>query len=473
MTAVTRTLAEFAAGLSHEKLPAEVSERTCMLILDHAGIVLRARNAADLKGPMHAGLEALGMASGTATVIGDPQGYTPGAAALFNGNLGHALDFDDTHARASLHCGAPIIPAALAAAEMTGAPGRDVVAGIVAGFEVQIRLSMALGPTEHYNRGYHPTATCGVFGAAAAAGRVLGLPADQMVCAFGLCGSQAAGSMQFLADGAWNKPFHTGYAAMNGLNAAVLAREGFRGTAEPIEGRKGFLQGYAPNPDPAKAIADLGEVWETLAVAVKPYPSCRYGHAAMDALVALRAEHSLSHESIESIVIGLPRTGWNLIGDPEEDKQNPKNYVDGQFSMAFVAAVAVREGGMGWDDYEKHLGDVATLALCRRIRAVVHPRVEAEFPANMSGLATVKLKSGETLEKMVVVPKGEPGNFLTTGELRAKFDGLTAPYLSDARRDALAKTMLAFDKVDDVAAALKSSLPESAAALKVATGGDD
>ncbi|HSS65005.1 MAG TPA: MmgE/PrpD family protein [Gammaproteobacteria bacterium] len=473
MTAETRTLAEFAANLSYAAIPAEVPERTRMLILDHVGIALRARNAADLREPMSRGLAALGLTRGNSTVIGDAQDYTPGAAALFNGNLGHALDFDDTHARASLHSGAPIIPAAMAAAEMSKAAGRDVITGIIAGFEVQTRLSLALGPTDHYNRGFHPTATCGVFGAAAAAGRVLGLTADQMVHAFGLCGSQAAGSMQFLADGAWNKPFHTGYAAMNGLNSAVMAKEGFRGTLEPVEGRLGFLKGYAPNPQPGKSVAGLGEVWETMAIALKPYPSCRYGHAAMDALIAIRAEHGVEIDDVESIQIGLPKTGIKLIGDPEEDKQRPKNYVDGQFSMAFVGAVALREGRMTWDDYAKHLKDPDTLALCLRIHTVPHPKVEAEFPTNMSGLATVKLRSGETLEKMVVIPKGEPDNFLTAEELREKFDGLTGPYLSAERRDKLASALLKFDEVHDVHAVLALTAPESTAGLKVASGGQD
>jgi 2-methylcitrate dehydratase PrpD len=473
MTAETRTLAHFAANLSYERIPAHVSERTCMLILDHVGIALRARNAADLRKPMSKALETLGLIQGGVTVIGDARGYTSGAAALFNGNLGHALDFDDTHARASLHSGAPIIPAAMAAAEMCKAGGSEVIAGIVAGFEVQTRLSLALGPTDHYNRGFHPTATCGVFGAAAAAGRVLGLTTDQMVSAFGLCGSQAAGSMQFLADGAWNKPFHTGYAAMNGLNSAVMAKEGFRGTSEPIEGRHGFLKGYAPDPRPKKAIDGLGEAWETMAIAVKPYPSCRYGHAAIDALIAIRDEHGIDVSDVEWVEIGLPKTGVKLIGDPEEDKQRPKNYVDGQFSMPFVAAVALREGRMNWDDYEKHLKDPDTLALCLRIRTVPHPKVEAEFPANMSGLATVKMRSGETLEKMVVIPKGEPDNFLTAEELRAKFDGLTGPYLSSERRDRLANTLLEFDQVDDVHAVLSLTAPESPAGLKVAGSGHD
>jgi 2-methylcitrate dehydratase PrpD len=472
MTAITRTLAEFASGLAFANLPEEVPERTRMLILDHVGIALRARNAADLRDSMSAALGALGMVEGSATVIGDPRGYTPAAAALFNGNLGHALDFDDTHARASLHSGAPIIPAAMAAAEMCSASGKDVISGVVAGFEVQTRLSMALGPSDHYERGFHPTATCGVFGAAAAAGRVLGLSTDEMVRAFGLCGSQAAGSMQFLADGAWNKPFHTGYAAMNGLVSAVMAAKGFRGTAEPIEGKAGFLRAYAPNADFKKATSGLGERWETMAVAVKPYPSCRYGHAAMDALIALRAEHGIDYREVESVEIGLPRTGWNLIGDPETEKQNPKNYVDGQFSMAFVAAVALREGGMSWDDYDKHIHDDDTLALCRRVRSVIHPRVEAEFPANMGGLAIVRTPSGE-LEKMVVVPKGEPENFLSVDELRAKFDGLCSPYLSDRRRDALATALSGFDAADDVHAVLQLTLPETPEPLKVATGGDD
>ncbi len=473
MTAITRPLAEFASSLNHAAIPAVVSERARMLVLDHVGIALRARNAADLRDSMGRGLAALGLVKGSATVIGDGQGYTPGAAALFNGNLGHALDFDDTHARASLHSGAPIIPAAMAAAEMCGATGRDVITGIVAGFEVQTRLSLALGPTDHYNRGFHPTATCGVFGAAAAAGRVLGLTTEQMVSAFGLCGSQAAGSMQFLADGAWNKPFHTGYAAMNGLNSAVMAREGFRGSSEPIEGRHGFLRGYAPDPQPEKTVEGLGERWETMAIALKPYPSCRYGHAAIDALIAIGSEHGVDANEVESVEIGLPQTGIKLIGDPEEDKQRPKNYVDGQFSMPFVAAVALRERRMSWDDYEKHLKDPATLELCLRIRTVPHPRVEAEFPANMSGLATVRMRSGEILEKMVVIPKGEPDNFLTAEELREKFDGLTGPYLSAERRDRLAEALLEFHQVDDVHAVLALTTPESSTGLKVAGSGDD
>ena len=456
---ITRRLAEFASRIEHAGLPAPVRERTKALIADHIAIAYRARQEAAICPSISAALERLGLGAGEASVIGDARTYAPPAAAFFNGALAHCLDFDDTPARASIHPSAPIVPAALAAAEMTSASGSECIAAITAGYEVQIRLSLALGPSAHYARGFHPTATCGVFGAAAAAGRILGLGEEEMVHAYGLCGSQAAGSMQFLADGAWNKPFHVGYAAMSGLIAASLASEGFRGSADAIEGRAGFLASYAPNPNPDEAVRNLGTDWETLDIAVKPYPSCRYGHAAMDALIALRAEHGLDDDAVESVRIGLPQTGWRLIGDPESEKQNPRNYVDGQFSMPFVAAVALREGGMSWDSYAPHLDDPRTRSLCRRINSVVDPEVESHFPAHMAGSARVRTRDGEELENLVVVAKGEPENFPTPGELRAKFDGLIGDYLPGERRVALAEALDAFEAAERAGDSLHMSRP--------------
>ncbi len=457
MGEITRRLAEFASGIEYKSLPVPVRERTKALLADHVAIAFRARQEAAICPSIAAALGSLGLGAGEASVIGDPRGYAPPAAAFFNGSLAHCLDFDDTHARASIHPSAPIVPAALAAAEMASASGPDCVAAITAGYEVQIRLSLALGPSAHYARGYHPTATCGVFGAAAAAGRILGLSEEALVHAFGLCGSQAAGSMQFLTDGAWNKPFHVGYAAMSGLIAASLAHEGFRGAADAIEGSAGFLASYAPDPNPDEAVRKLGEEWETLDIAVKPYPSCRYGHAAMDALIALRTEHGLDADAVESVRVGLPRTGWRLIGDPEPEKQNPRNYVDGQFSMPFVAAVALCEGGMSWDSYAAHLEDPRTRSLCRRISSVVDPEVESHFPTHMAGSVRVRTRGGDELRKLVTVAKGEPGNFPAAGELRAKFDGLVGHYLPGNQRTALADALDAFDVAQSAGEALRIS----------------
>jgi 2-methylcitrate dehydratase PrpD len=464
MTAITRRLAEFAAGISCDSVPADAIERTALLVMDNVGIALRARHDAESTPALVKGAMKLGLDGGKSVAIGDRRGFTPAGAALVNGVLAHSLDFDDTHARSSLHPSAPIVPAALAAAEMAGADGEELIPAIIAGYEIQIRLSLALGPTDHYGRGFHPTATCGVFGAVAAAGRLFCLAPEQMERAFGIALSQSAGSMQFLADGAWTKRFHVGHAAMCGLMAAAFAAEGFKGPLDAFEGKAGFLHAYAPDSQPEKAVEELGETWETMAIAVKPYPSCRYGHAALDALLDLRAANDIQPDEIVAVEVGLPETGWKIIGDPEQDKQNPGSVVEGQFSMAFCAAVALRQGGLSWDDYATHINDNKTLDLCRKVRAMPDPRAEAEFPGNLSAAVKVTTKRGD-FEAFVAVPKGEPDNFLTKAELRAKFDGLVGPYLPAAKVDELATRLLAIFKEDDINEVLRLTRPVPAELL--------
>ncbi len=467
MAGITRRLAQFVAGLSPEALPLEVIARTRLLVMDLVGIMLRARFDADSTPSLLRAAAELGLAQGAAPVVGEAGGYAPAGAALVNGTLAHSLDFDDTHARASVHPSAPIVPAAFAAAGMSGADGRQLIAGIVAGYETQIRLSLALVPRDHYERGFHPTATCGVFGAAAAAARIFGLDAARTESAFGLCGSLAAGSLQFLADGAWNKRFHVGAAAMNGLIAALMAREGHRGAAEAIEGRHGFLHGYAPHSDSNQVVDGLGSRWETMAIGWKPYPCCRYSHAPIDALLALRAEHAIAPAEIEAVEIGVSRTGWTIIGDPEDAKRRPKNAVDGQFSMSFCAAVVLRDGEFTWASYARHLADPQTLALARRVRCAPDPRPEAEFPRNMSGVARVQTRRGE-FERFVVVPKGEPDNFPSVAEMRAKFEGLAGPWLEREQIEPLEGALLALDSLRDPDEVLRLTVPAAAAVRRAA-----
>jgi 2-methylcitrate dehydratase PrpD len=467
MTDITRQIARFVSETSYDALPAEVRDRAKALSLDMVGIAVRARHDAESTPAMLAAVNRLGLAGGACTVIGDAAGYAPAGAAMVNGTLAHSLDFDDTHAPGSLHPSAPIVPAALAAAEMSGADGKTLIAAIVAGYEVQIRLALALDPAAHYDRGFHPTATCGAFGAAAAAGRVLQLDPEGNANAFGIVLSMSSGSMQFLVNGAWTKRSHVGHAALCGLTAATLAREGFQGAAEAIEGKWGFLHAYAPAADPRKAVDGLGRRWETMKIAVKPYPSCRYTHAAVDGILALAREHGIQAGEVEEVSVGLPEAGWKITGDPESAKQSPKSVVDGQFSMAFCAAVALRSGGLAWDDYARHLGDAATLALCKKVRTRVDPRVQADFPAEMS--ASLRIRTGRgAFETYVRTPKGEPANFLSAAELRAKFDGLTGPYLSARRRDELENALLGLEHAKDIGTVLRLTRPDQAIGRRVA-----
>jgi len=466
---ITRTLSQFVHDLEFDALPAEVRTRVPALALDLAGIMVRARHEAESTPAMIAAARRLGFSPGACTVIGDAAGYTPAGAAMVNGTLAHSLDFDDTHAPGSLHPSAPIVPAALAAAEMTGADGRALIPAIVAGYEVQIRLSLALDPAAHYDRGFHPTATCGAFGAAAAAGRLLGLDPAGIASAFGIVLSMAAGSMQYLVNGAWTKRSHVGHAAMCGLTAATLAAEGYEGAADALEGKWGFLHAYAPASDAQKVIDALGTRWETLKIAVKPYPSCRYSHAAIDGIRDLMRRHGIKPDEVKEMMVGLPEPGWKIIGNPEEAKQSPKSVVDGQFSMAFCGAVTLLTGGLVWDDYARHLGDARTLALCKRIRTRVDARAQADFPAEMSAAVRIDTPRGE-FETYVRVPRGEPANFLTPEELRAKFDGLVGPYLHRERADQLARNLVELERARDIGAILRLARPDvRPAELRVAT----
>lgn len=449
-TGVTARLAEFCATIEIERLPPEVVERTRYLTLDLAGNMVRARHVADSAPSLLSAAAALGFGTGRAHVFGDTRTYSAAGAAFINATLAHSLDFDDTHAPSTLHPGAPVIPAVFAAAEMVNASGADALAAIVAGYEVTCRVALALPAGDHYQRGFHPTATCGVFGATAAAGRLFKLDAEQIASALGIALSQSAGSLQFLENGAWTKRFQVGWASMSGLTAATLAREGFKGACDAIEGRLGFLNAYAPHPNPGRVNQDLGEVFELMATGVKPYPSCRYGHAGIDAALELRSEYHLIAEQIEKATYGLSKAGMLLVGAPAEKKNHPRNVVDAQFSAPFVIASALATGRMSWDSYGQ-LSDPALRDLIGRVHCEFDPEIEAEFPANMSGRLAVHAR-GEVFTRKIVVPKGEPGNFLSVDELLVKFTDLAQPVMGSASAEHLAAAILEFDRLSDMRA---------------------
>ena len=452
MAQETARLAAYVAQLKFEDIPAEVVARAKMLTLDFLGSAVRARREADSTPSLLAMLKALGLdGAGDVAVVGDNRTYSPAVAALLNGALGHSLDFDDTHADSSLHPSAPVVPAALAAGEMTGASGRDVMTAIIAGYEVCCRLGNALDPTSHYARGFHPTATAGTFGAAADAGKLFGLTQQQLISAFGVSGSQAAGSLQFLVNGAWNKRYQVGAAAMNGVIAATLAREGFLGATEAVEGKHGLLVGYTDHADAAKATAGLGTVYETLKIGVKPYPSCRYTHAAIETLIAMRRDYNLTPEQVTKVEIGLHRNGITLTGDPAT-KRHPSSIVGGQFSMFFTAALALDQGSFGWDDYAR-LGDPALNALADRIEVVQDNRLEAGRTHPFGARVTVT-RGATRHERLMIDPPGEPSSFPPAAAMRQKFLQLARPVL-DGRADAFADAVLALETFPRVSEATR------------------
>lgn len=254
---LTRHLASFCHNLRYENLPAEVIDRAKYFFLDYLGVAVRG-SLSDSSEPVYRLISELS-GGGTATVLGRKEKAAYAYAALANGNSAHSVELDDAHQGGSIHLGVSVFSSALAVAEQVGAGGKEFIAAAATGFEVAARLAMALRPKEHYSRGFHPTATCGTFGAAVATAKLLRLSEAQLVSAFGIAGSQASGSMEFLTDGAWTKRLHPGWSAFSGIHAALLAREGFIGPTTIIEGKDGFLKAYTSQADPGKITTGLGE----------------------------------------------------------------------------------------------------------------------------------------------------------------------------------------------------------------------
>ena len=426
---ITEQLARYVSGLSIADLPEEVVARSKLLLLDFIAVTIGGRYQAETTRHLVETAETLGWRDGRATVLGLSTDFAPPAAALINGALAHSLEFDDTHAAASLHPSATVIPAALAAGEIVDVDGSDLIAAIVAGYELSCRVAKALVPSEHYARGFHPTATAGTFGAATAAARVFGLTPEGVASALGLAGSQAAGSMQFMDNGAWNKRFHVGAAAQNGLVAATLARQGYLGASAAIEGKNGFLSAYAPNPQPELAVAALGEHYETLSIALKPYPACRLVHAAIDAILDLRRQYNIAAGQVERVEIGLSQLALDITGHPEALKRHPRNLIESQFSMHICAAIALQRGSVGWSDFQQLWQDADTLQLCERVAVYHDADVQADYPGRLSGRVRITV-AGTTHEAKVDTPRGEPERFLSPGEIGDKFAGLVGDAVS-------------------------------------------
>ena len=444
---LTRRLAEYVTGLEFATLAPQTVEHAQQAVLDLIGLALRARVDSATSAAAARAVSALD-AGGTCTAIGYGSAYSPQYAALLNACNFHALDFDDTHERSSLHPGAPVVAAALALGEEEHVDGHTFITAIVAGYDVAVRVGLAALPGVHYARGFHPTATAGVFGATAALARLTRSSPEQLTSAFGIALSEAAGSLQFSVDGAQTKPLQVGFAAHDAILAHRFAAAGVRGPDEAFEGRSGFLHAYSDGADPAELLDRWDGVHEIDRTAFKPYPCCRYTHAAIDTIVEIVRERNIAPETIERIRVALPAAGMRLCAYPEEQKRCVASVVDAQFSMYYAAAAAALWGGVRWDDYARR--DAPEIAaLIERITVTEDPEVEALFPRMA---ARVELDAGDIHERRLTPsPRGEPDRPLGWDELIAKFHDLTAPVLPQSHRNRIVWAIRYLSELPDVA----------------------
>jgi 2-methylcitrate dehydratase PrpD len=435
MDPITRTLVSYSHALKSGDLTGEVVERAKYLLLDYLGVAI-VGSLGESSQPIYWML-VRSVSHGPCTVIGTASQTSPESAALANGTASHSVELDDTHQAGSIHPGVVMFSTAIALSEIQ--PDIDLgqfVAAIVAGYEVAARLAMALQPKFHYELGFHPTSTCGVFGAAVTAAKLLRLSEEQMLSAVGIAGSMAAGSLEFLADGTWTKRLHPGLAAQNGILAAKLAAEGFHGPATILEGRDGFLWSYSRKSKPELVVQDLGKDFEILRTSIKPHACCRYMQSPIDGLIELATEHDIHPEQVERIEVAVLEAGWPLVCEPRRRKYSPSNVVDAQFSMPYGAAVAISDRAAGLDQFTgEKLHSLQIKNLMDTVVLQKDSNLERNFPAEWPARVSVHLTNGNHFEKYIRFPKGDPENPLTWQELSAKFHSLAACVFTKNRCD--------------------------------------
>jgi len=452
----TGQLAAFALELEPAGIPAEVAEAAKLHMLDTLGCGLAAAGTG-VGGEARA---AVAPAGGPASIIGSPARASAPDAALANGTLCHALDFDDTHPGALAHIGTVIVPAALAAAQAARADGAGLLAALVAGSELTIRVGSATSAGFH-RRGFHPTSVCGIFGAAAAAARLSGLSPAQAANALGVAGSFAGGIFEYLADGSATKPLHAGWAAHGGVLAVEIARHGGTGPTSVLDGRYGIFATHNEGPVDLAGFATLGQVWQSPATGFKAYPCCHYSHGCLDAVRILRDDLPGLSE-ITAIEVEIPAPGVDLVLDPLEAKLEPRTPYEAKFSLPWSVAELLVNGKLDSASYTA--AAIAEPPVLELARKVTYRAQEFEsFPGAFPGRVRIEA-GGRTFDATVLHERGHEHNPMSADEVIAKFTANARLALPRDRVTAIQETVLAVDRIDaDGLDALASALEEARA----------
>ncbi len=451
----TQRLAEFAAATSYDDVPTPVIEQAKLAILDWFGSML----AGALEPPARIAREVTALLGASNDAALFPRGRASAAGAAFaNGVASHILEFDDVHKGSTMHAAAPILPAAFAVAEREHADGRAVLRAAVLGYEAGLRVGEAVNPS-HYEF-WHPTGTAATFGAAVAAGTLLGLDATRMRDALGSAGTQAAGLWEFNADGAMSKHLHPGKAAMNGILAADLARRGFSAATRILEGERGFFRATSSGYDASRITVGLGEQWKISENCYKLHSCCGHTHTAIDTAQDLRARQAWQGDDavreIEAIEIALYGPGYDVVR-----RLIPRTPYQAKFSVAYCVAAALVEGVVGLAQFNPDRFNADGVAyppiasLLNRTTVRVDPALTARYPDQWPARVTLRLTNGATIESSAHYPRGNPENPVPFAVLEAKFRGLIVPRYDTMLADRVIAAVRNLDHCADVATMMR------------------
>lgn len=443
MSAAAR-IAEFVTKLTLADCPDAAIAQVRRAVLDSLGVML-----AGASEPVARAVRAVARLEGgtpLCTVVGTGLRTSATWAALANGAAGHAHDFDDTSFALMGHPSVPLLAAGLACAEAEPTDGAALVTAYVAGFEVDTTLGAALNP-EHYMRGWHATSSIGTLGCAAAAARLLRLDVGQTRHALALAASLASGLKENF--GSMTKPYHAGHAARNGVLAAMLAREGMTASESALDGRQGYAAAFSGATLAADALEGLGRDWQivTSGIAVKPYPSCALTHAAIDALLEIRATHALAVRDVAEIEVGVNRVVPDVL---RHDR--PSTPLERKFSMQFCAAAALADGGVTLGSFEDAPPSEGVRVLLPRVHMIVDPALPDGLEQHAWSRVTVRLVDGRTFATPPRGASGHPDQPLTDAQLRDKFLGCALRVLERDEADGVAEQIGHLEHVPDVRA---------------------
>jgi 2-methylcitrate dehydratase PrpD len=450
----TLTLARFVRASRVEDIPPRVMHEAKRAILNWAGCAIGASRHATVTRALAALAPFVGPAQ--ASVLGRQERIDILHAALMNGMTSHTFDFDDTHLKTVIHPAGPVASALLALAEYMPVTGSEFVHAFVLGVEVECRIGNAVYPS-HYDVGWHITGTTGVFGAAAAAAKLLGLSEQQLVWALGIAATQSAGLREMF--GSMCKPLHPGMAAKNGLYAALLAGKDFTSANAGIEGRRGFANVLATDRDYAEITEGLGTTWELSLNTYKPFACGIVIHPTIDGCIQLRNEHKLRPQDIERIELDVHPLVLELTG-----KTRPQVGLEGKFSVFHCAAVAIIDGAVGEAQFsDERVVDPAVTELRDRVRATVDGSMQEDAVT-----VRIVLRDGRILTRKVEHAIGSLERPMSDRDLEQKFRALCAPILDTAAIDALIAQCWRLDTLQDAGALARTAVPRPAAESKPA-----
>ena len=448
MEPYSQAIGRFVHGLSIGDIPPSIQKKAKLVFLDTLGVAL-ASSTMDFGGMVTRVAQALG-GSPNSRLIGCANKVAAANAVLANGTLAHGLDYDDTLEEAIVHTGCCAGMTALAVGEEVGADGRSVLEAAVAGTEVMCKIGI-VAPGKFHARGFHPTALCSTFGAAAAAGKLYGLELSQWTDAFGLCGSQSSGIIEYLADGTWTKRMHPGWAAHGGVIATLLAREGFRGPGKVFEGTHGFFQSFGgPAEYRFEKLLDLGKIWETPRLTFKSYPCGSISHPYMDCALKLKQKYAAAPEQIVEVVCRTAQGPVPRLWEPLADKQRPASSYGAKFSLPYCIAVMLIRGRAGLEEFtDNAIRDPSVLALAKKVRYELDPSID--YPRHFSGHVQMRLLDGRILEENQPHPRGGLEDPLPPEEIESKFRANAQLRLPPARVDQIMAAVNGLEELPKIA----------------------